>query len=139
MIGSMERQGSLFYVAFGQQASLIKDDLLEPIDALLDDRPLIGAVRRALERRHPRSGSTGRKGMAPDRLLRCCALKHLKRWSFRELERELRSSLVYRRFTRFDSDPIPDHGTLSRNFAVLDETAVRAIQARVVAVARVKR
>jgi IS5 family transposase len=138
MIGTVARQGSLFYVAFGQQASLIKDDLLEPIDTLLDDRQLVGVVQRALERRHPKSGSTGRKGIAADRLLRCCALKHLKRWSFRELERELRSSLVYRRFTRFDSDPIPDYGTLSRNFAVLDEAVLHAIQARVVSVARAK-
>jgi hypothetical protein len=28
--------------------------------------------------------------------LRCCVLKHLKGWSFRELERELRSNLIYR-------------------------------------------
>jgi hypothetical protein len=26
-------------------------------------------------------------------------MKHLKGWSFRDLERELRSNLVYRRFT----------------------------------------
>jgi len=31
-------------------------------------------------------------------------LKHLKGWSFRELERELRSNLIDRRFTRFDAD-----------------------------------
>jgi hypothetical protein len=34
-------------------------------------------------------------GLAPDRLLRCCVMKHLKGWSFRDLERELRSNLVY--------------------------------------------
>ena len=41
---------------------------------------------------------------APDHVLRCCVLKHLKGWSFRELERELRSNLIDRRFTRFDAD-----------------------------------
>jgi hypothetical protein len=35
---------------------------------------------------------------------RCCVMKHLKGWSFRDLERELRSNLVYRRFTHFDAE-----------------------------------
>ena len=34
-------------------------------------------------------------------------MKHLKGWSFRDLERELRSNLVYRRFTHFDADITP--------------------------------
>jgi len=34
MIGRLHRQSSLFYVAFDKQASLIKDDLLEPIDGV---------------------------------------------------------------------------------------------------------
>jgi hypothetical protein len=46
-------------------------------------------------------------GLAPDRLLRCCVMKHLKGWSFRDLERELRRNLVYRRFTHFDADMTP--------------------------------
>src|SRR5689334_16828880 len=114
MIGTVERQPSLFYAAFGQQASLIKDDLLDPLDALLDDPALVDLVAVSLAGRRPRSSKTGRRGIAPDRLLRCCVLKHLKGWSFRELEREVRSSLVYRRFTRFDQDGIPDFSTFSR-------------------------
>src|SRR5256886_16143690 len=43
------------------------------------------------------SARTGRPGIPPDRVLRCCVMKHLKGWSFRDLERELRSNLVYRR------------------------------------------
>ena len=34
MIGSVQHQHSLFYAAFGRQASLIKDDLLAPLDLL---------------------------------------------------------------------------------------------------------
>src|SRR5690349_13968878 len=101
MIGPMQRQSSLFYVAFSREASLIKDDLLEPVDAILEDEALVDLVRQALARRSPRSNVTGRSSIAPDRLLRCCALKQLKHWSFRELEREVRASLVYRRFTHF--------------------------------------
>ena len=108
MVGRLHRQSSLFYVAFDKQPSLIKDDLLEPIDELLDDEELVALVQQRLERRHKRSRTRGRRGISPDRLLRCCALKHLKGWSLRELERELRGSLVYRRFTRFDQDAIPN-------------------------------
>ena len=136
MIGRVQRTGSLFYVAFGHQASLIKDDLLEPIDTLLDDETLVETVEEALARRSPRSRTRGRKGIAPDRLLRCCVLKHLKGWSFRELEREVRGSLVYRRFTRFDQDPIPDHTAFSRSFASLGDDLTRRIHEQVVHKAR---
>jgi IS5 family transposase len=136
MIGRLHRQSSLFYVAFHREASLIKDDLLEPIDALLEDEELIDLVREALGRRHPQSRTRGRRGIAPDRLLRCCVLKHVKGWSLRELEREVRGSLVYRRFTRFDQDPVPNYSNFSRAFAALGEDVTRQIHARVVDKAR---
>lgn len=136
MIGRLQRQSSLFYVAFGREASLIKDDLLEPLDGLLDDEDLVASVSQALSRRRPRSRSTGRRSIAPDRLLRSVVLKHLKGWSFRELERELRGSLVYRRFTRFDQEGIPDYSTFSRTFASLGDDLTRKIHARVVTLAR---
>ena len=139
MVGAVHRQSSLFYVAFHREASLIKDDLLEPIDSLLDDVELVGVVEQALGGRRQRSRTTGRPSIAPDRLLRSCVLKHLKGWSFRELERELRSNLVYRRFTRFDHDPIPDFSSFSRTFAVIGEEGTRQINARVVAKARHER
>jgi len=136
MIGRLHRQSSLFYVAFGREASLIKDDLLDPIDALLDDEELVELVCEALGRRRPLSRTRGRLGIAPDRLLRCCVLKHLKGWSFRELEREVRGSLVYRRFTRFDQDPIPNFSNFSRSFAAMGEDMTKQIHARVVDKAR---
>ncbi|HTP28645.1 MAG TPA: ISNCY family transposase [Anaeromyxobacteraceae bacterium] len=132
MLSSTRHQGSLFYAAFGREAALIKDDLLQPIDALLEDVALIELVREAQAGRAPCSRTRGRQAIAPDRLLRCCALKHLKNWSFRQLERELRGSLVYRRFTHFDQDAIPDHSTLSRNFALVGPVATRQVHARVV-------
>jgi IS5 family transposase len=74
--------------------------------------------------------------MAPDRLLRCCVLKHLKGWSFRDLERELRSNLVYRRFTHFDAEAIPRYNCFSRLFAVLSPAVTEKIHQRVVGLAR---
>ena len=133
MIGSVVRQSSLYYVNFGKQASLIKDDLLESVDQLLDDPELVELVGEALACRFPLSQRTGRVGIAPDRLLRSCVLKHIKGWSFRALEREVRSNLVYRRFTRFDDDSIPDYSTFSRTFSLLGPELTEKIHAQVVA------
>jgi hypothetical protein len=107
MLTSTQHQSWLFYMPLAKQAALLKDDLLEPVDHLLEDPQLIELVRGCLAIRHPASQRTGRPGMALDRLLRCCVLKHLKGWSFRELERELRSNLIYRRFTHFDAEATP--------------------------------
>jgi IS5 family transposase len=139
MLSPTTRQASLFYVAFERQAALIKDDLLDPIGALLDDPALVEIVREAQAQRSPRSRTRGRHTVAPDRLLRCCALKHIKNWSFRQLERELRASLVYRHFTRFDEAAIPDYSTFSRNFAVLGPDGTHKIHAQVVAAAKRER
>jgi len=61
-----------------KQAALPKDDLLEPVDQLLEDPQLLELVRGCLVTRSPASTRTGRTGVAPDRLLRCCVLKHFK-------------------------------------------------------------
>jgi IS5 family transposase len=133
MIASTSHQSSLFYAAFAREAELIKDDLLDEIDGLLDDPDLVRLAREMLAGRSPLSATMGRLGkIAPDQLVRTCALKHIKGWSFRELERELRGSLVYRRFTRFDGGPIPTYRTFGRCFAAMGEEGTRAIHERVV-------
>src|SRR6516225_9769145 len=136
MVDDSAHQSFLFYLPLAQQASLLKDDLLDPVDTLLADPELVRLVRSCLARRRPGSLRTGRTGIAPDRVLRCCVLKHLKGWSFRELERELWSKLIYRRFTRFDAEVTPDFSTFSRVFAVLSPAVTEKIHARVVGVAR---
>src|SRR6476646_6817074 len=67
-----------------------------------------------------------------DRLLRCVVLKHLKGWSYRQLHRELRASLLYRRFTRFYEDPIPDFSNLCRAFALFGKEGTEQIHQRIV-------
>ena len=94
MIASSSHQAWLFYSPLARQAARLKDDLLDPVDQLLDDPAFVDLVRQCLAKRSPRSTRTGRMGMAPDRLLRCSVMKHVKGWSFRDLERELRSNLV---------------------------------------------
>jgi transposase, IS5 family len=135
MIASIHHQSFIFYLPLAQQASLLKDDLLDPVDQLLDDPELVEMVRQCLATRCPKSTRTGRIGIAPDRLLRCCVLKHLKGWSFRDLERELRSNLVYRGFTHYDAEPTPDFSTFSRLFALLGPAVTKKIHQRVVQVA----
>lgn len=136
MINSTSHQPWLFYSPLAKQAALLKDDLLDPVDQLLEDPPLLELVQQCLAARFPASVRTGRPGMAPDRLLRCCVMKHLKGWSFRDLERELRSNLVYRRFTRFDAEVTPDFTTFSRTFALLSPQVTEQIHQRVVGLAR---
>jgi transposase, IS5 family len=135
MIASPSHQAWLFYSPLARQAALLKDDLLDPVDHLLNDPALVDLVRQCLATRSPLSQRTGRTGMAPDRRLRCCVMKHLKGWSFRDLERELRSNLVYRRFTHFDAEATPDFTTFSRTFARLSPAVTEEIHQRVVGLA----
>ena len=135
MMASTSHQAWLFYFPLAQQAELLKDDLLDPVNQLLEDPALVDLVRPCLATRSPLSERTGRTGIAPDRLLRCCVMKHLKGWSFRDLEGELRSNLVYRRFTHFDAEATPDSTTFSRTFALLSPAVTEEIHQRVVRLA----
>ena len=114
MTSSTQHQSLLFFLPLAEQVALLKDDLLDAVDPLLDDPELINLVRQCLARRRPQSTRTGRPGIAPDRLLRCVVLKHMKGWSFRQLDRELCSNLMYRRFTRYDGEKTLDYTAYSR-------------------------
>jgi transposase, IS5 family len=138
MLSSTQHPSWLFYTPLAKQAALLKDDLLEPVDLLLDDPQLLELVGNRLAKRWPASTRTGRTGIAPDRLLRCCVLKHLKGWSFRDLDRELRSNLIYRRFTHYDADATPTYSAFSKLFAMLSPEVTQQIHYRVVGLAREK-
>jgi transposase, IS5 family len=106
--------------------------MLEALDSLLEDPQLLALCSQVLASRSPRSHQAGREGIAPDRLLRSVVLKHLKGWSFRQLHREPRASLLYRRFTRFYEDPIPDFSNLCRAFALFGKQGTEQIHQRVI-------
>jgi len=74
--------------------------------------------------------------MALNRSLRTAALKHIKRWSFPDTYKELQRNLDYRAFTQFFDEKIPVASTLSRNLACIDAQAVRALNERLIEVAR---
>ncbi len=134
MLGRLQRDTSLFYFALHREAGLIKDDMLEEIDKVLEDPELVDLVSEALGGERPRSRTTGRERIAADRVLRALVLKHIKNYSFRELEREMRSNIAYRRFTHFDDDKIPRHTTFSRSFAAVGPEVTARIHGKIVAI-----
>jgi IS5 family transposase len=115
-------------------------DLQEPwmrhVDRLLDDETLVGMVHRALQGRRPHSARRGRTGTSADVVLRLLVLKHLRNWSYAVLEREVRTNLVYRTFTRVGGGKVPDAKTMGRWGPVVGPEVVAQLHARLVTIAR---
>lgn len=84
------------------------------VDQVLEDGELLDLVQEALAARYPRSKNRGRPGTPAEVALRLLLLKHLKNWSYAELEREVRANLVYRQFTRVGMERVPDEKTMVR-------------------------
>jgi IS5 family transposase len=95
------------------------------VDKALEDEEIVDAVTVALRRRWRQSAGRGRAGTPAEVVLRMLVLKHLRDWSYDELEREVTGSLVYRRFCRIDAAKVPDAKTLVRLGQVLDGPTLR--------------
>lgn len=112
------------------------EDWMRQADALLEDEALLATVHEALEKRHPRSRTHGRPGTPAEVVLRMLLLKHIRAWSFAELEREVRASLLYREFTRVRAGKAPDAKTMGRLAQALGPEVIEKIHARLVALAQ---
>lgn len=114
-------------------------DLWEPwmreADRILEDEQLLNAVYEALLRRRPNSRTRGRLGVPAEIVMRMLLLKHIRNWSFDVLEREVRPSLLYRKFTRVGAGKVPDSKTLGRHAVALGPEVIKQIHDRVVALA----
>jgi IS5 family transposase len=114
-------------------------DLWEPwmrhADQVLEDEQLVNSVYEALLKRSPKSRTRGRRGVAAEIVLRMLLLKHIRNWSFAELEREVRPNLLYREFTRIGSGKVPDAKTLGRQAQALGPQVVEQMHRRVVELA----
>ena len=114
-------------------------DLWEPwmreADRLLDDDQLLNVVYEGLVGRAPRSRTFGRLGVPAEIVVRMLLLKHLRNWSFDELEREVRPNLLYREFTRVAAGIVPDAKTLGRQARALGPEVIKQLHRRVVALA----
>jgi IS5 family transposase len=116
------------------------DDLQEAwmrqVDTLLDDDQLLAIMYDALATRHPHSRTRGRPGTPAETVLRLLVLKHVRNWSYATLEREVRTNLVYRAFTRIGGGPVPDAKTMGRWGLAVRPEVVERLHQRLVAIAR---
>jgi hypothetical protein len=65
------------------------DPRLRRIDDVLDDESLVDGVLEAMRKRFPESGRRGRRGTPAEVALRMLVLKHLRNWSYEQLEWEV--------------------------------------------------
>ena len=119
------------------------EDLWEPwmrhADRILSDEALIEAVYEAQSLRRPQSRTFGRPQTPAEVVLRLLLLKHIRNWSFDELEREVRANLVYRTFTRIGTEKVPDSKTMGRLCREIDPTVIQQLHERMVEVAQQER
>lgn len=112
------------------------EDWMRHADAILADEDLLQIVHEALQRRHPHSRTHGRPGTPAEVVLRMLLLKHIRDWSFADLEREVRGNLLYREFTRIGAEKVPDAKTLGRLAQALGPEIIEKIHGRLVALAQ---
>lgn len=112
------------------------EDWMRHADLILSDQALLEIVHRALQQRHPRSGTHGRPGTPAEVVLRTLLLKHIRNWSFVQLEREVRGNLLYREFTRVGAEKVPDAKTMGRLAQALPPEVIEKLHARIVAIAQ---
>jgi len=115
------------------------DPALRRVDALLGDEAMLDTVWAVLPQRRPQSARRGRPGTPAEVVLRLLVLKHLRGWSYEELEWEVWGSVAYRHFCRIGGGTVPDAKTLVCLGQLLDGRALQDVLARVVAVARERR
>ncbi len=117
--------------------------LMEPklrvVDELLNDDALVDGVLEAMRGRFAQSRRRGRYGTPAEVALRMLVLKHLKSWSYEQLEWEVTGNLVYRHFCRIDGGKVPDAKTMVRLGQLLEGDALRGLFDRVVQLAAKRR
>ena len=118
------------------------EELWEPwmrhADQALDDQRLLEILQTEWNRHCKKSKTRGRLGTPAEVVLRLLLLKHIRDWSFEELEREARANLVYRQFIRIGGAKVPDHKSISRYGRQLGPEMIQKLHQRVVAIARDK-
>ena len=112
------------------------DPVLRQLDAVLESDDLVDEVLDALRKRRPQSSRRGRPGTPAEVALRLLVLKHVRQWSFEELQWEVTGNVAYRSFCRIDSGKVPDAKTMIRIHQAIDESTLRRVFERVVAEAK---
>jgi IS5 family transposase len=113
----------------------LMDPALRRIDEVLEDEALIDGVLDAMRARFPKSSQRGRYGTPAEVAVRMLVLKHLKDWSYEQLQWEVTGNLVYRHFCRIDGGKVPDAKTMVRLGQLLDGEMLRPLFDRIVKLA----
>ena len=129
------------WFAFGgiPRPETLMDPVLKRIDEVLDDESLVDNVFSVLSKRREASARTGRPSTPAEVVLRLLVLKHLRDWSYEQLQWEVTGNYVYRRFCRIDGGDVPDAKTMVRYGQLLDGEVLKRAFDRVVEVARARR
>ena len=114
------------------------DPVLKRIDGVLDDEQLVDQVFDALTKRHQESARTGRPSTPAEIVLRMLVLKHLRGWSYEQLEWEVTGNFVYRRFCRIDGGKVPDEKTMVRYGQLVGDAVIEQLFVRVVELAKLR-
>lgn len=138
MIESSRPQISFAEGLIEEEVGSLWEPWMREVDGLLADPELVQIVYEALARRSPKSRTRGRPGTPAEVVLRLLLLKHIRNWSYGVLEREVRTNLVYRQFTRVGAEKVPDAKTLGKLALALGPQVIEQLHARVVAIAREK-
>ena len=75
-----------------EQVDGLWEDWMRHVDPVLADPHLVQLVYEVLARRCTHSRTRGRKGTPAEVVLRLLLLKHMRNWSYIELEREVRAN-----------------------------------------------
>src|SRR3984893_3851144 len=138
VIEMRRRQLSFGDGLIAEEISDLREDWMKHADAVLADEDIVVVVYEALAKRRPKSRSRGRRGTPADVVLRLLTLKHIRNWSYDELEREVRANLVYRDFTRVGGGKRPDAKTMSRSGVALGPGVLKQVHERMVKIAQAK-
>src|ERR1700690_3060290 len=117
----------------------LMDPVLKQLDGVLDDEVLVDRVFDALSKRRGASSRTGRPSTPAEVVLRVLVLKHLRSWSYEQLQWEVTGNFVYRRFCRIDGGDVPDAKTMVRYGQLLGGELLKRLFERVVELAKIRR
>jgi transposase, IS5 family len=114
----------------------LHEDWMVHADQVLADEDVLALVYEALAKRRRLSRTRGRKATPAEVVLRLLVLKHIRSWSYATLEREVRTNLLYRNFTRLGFAKMPDAKTMGRWGLALGPEIIKKIHQRIVRIAK---
>jgi IS5 family transposase len=130
--GQRSFSDAILFGAHIPEPKTLLDPVLRQLDDILENDDLVDEVLEALRKRHPQSRRRGRPGTPAEVVLRLLVLKHVRQWSFEELEWEVTGNVAYRAFCRIDSGKVPDAKTMIRINQAVDQATLRRVFDRVV-------